>query len=248
MTLAVQHARLLFLETARVPIALGFNVAFPTVLMMFFVVPNGAIADDPRAATLATAQITVFAVMNACLLNFGVGVAEERARAWDPYLRTLPAGPVPRMAGRLMNGFAYVLLAVIPVAVLAPLLTEATLPATSAALALPVILFGCLPFLFGGFAIGFSMSIKGALPAAQAVMFPMAFAGGLFLPPDTFPAWLDTASHALPTRAARELSVWAVTDGTALSQTAIAVLAGWTALTAVLAVWAYRRDEGRRFR
>ncbi|GAA4954981.1 hypothetical protein GCM10023224_45610 [Streptomonospora halophila] len=248
MTLAVQHARLLFLETARVPIALGFNVAFPTVLMMFFVVPNGAIADDPRAATLATAQITVFAVMNACLLNFGVGVAEERARAWDPYLRTLPAGPVPRMAGRLMNGFAYVLLAVIPVAVLAPLLTEATLPATSAALALPVILFGCLPFLFGGFAIGFSMSIKGALPAAQAVMFPMAFAGGLFLPPDTFPAWLDTASHALPTRAARELSVWAVTDGTALSQTAIVVLAGWTALTAVLAVWAYRRDEGRRFR
>ena len=26
------------------------------------------------------------------------------------------------------------------------------------------------------------------------------------------------------------------------------VLLGWTVLTAVLAVWAYRRDEGRRFR
>ncbi|GAA4891263.1 hypothetical protein HNR25_001127 [Streptomonospora salina] len=66
--------------------------------MLFFVVADGAIAGDPQAATLATAQITVVAVMNACLLNFGVGVAEERARAWDPYLRTLPAGPVPRMA------------------------------------------------------------------------------------------------------------------------------------------------------
>ncbi|MBB4932955.1 ABC-2 type transport system permease protein [Lipingzhangella halophila] len=247
MTLAVQHARLLFVETARVPIALGFNVAFPTVLMLFFVVPNSAIADDPAGATVATAQITVFAVMNSCLLNFGVGVAEERARAWDPYLRTLPAGPLPRMAGRVLNGFAYILLAVTPVVLVAPLLTEATLPPSALGLAIPVIMFSSLPFLFGGFAIGYSMSVKGALPTAQAVMFPMAFAGGLFLPPETFPGWLDTVSRVLPTRAARELGVWAVVESP-VSVVAIAALCGWTALTMVLAVWAYRRDEGRRFR
>lgn len=98
MTLALNHARLLYLETIRVPVALLFTIAFPTLLLLFFVVPNGQVAGDPAIATAATAQIAVFAVMNACLLSIGVSVADERGRAWDPYVRTLPAGAGPRWA------------------------------------------------------------------------------------------------------------------------------------------------------
>ncbi|GAA4544448.1 ATP-binding cassette domain-containing protein [Pseudonocardia xishanensis] len=50
-----------------------------------------------------------------------------------------------------------------------------------------------------------------------------------------------------PARGARELVVWAVL-GTPPDVVALVVLAGWTVLTAGLAVWAQRRDEGRRFR
>lgn len=104
-----------------------------------------------------------------------------------------------------------------------------------------------VPFLLLGLAIGYALSAKAAIAVVQAVLFPLAFAGGLFLPPAAFPAWLDTVSLALPSRAARDLVVQ-VTTGFAGSATALPVLLGWTAVFAALAVLAYRRDEGRRFR
>jgi len=54
-------------------------------------------------------------------------------------------------------------------------------------------------------------------------------------------------SRWLPTRAGRDLVVTATT-GVALPGTTLLVLGGWTLLTGSLALWAYRRDEGRRFR
>lgn len=103
-----------------------------------------------------------------------------------------------------------------------------------------------LPFLGLGLAIGYSLTVKGAVPVAQVVLFPMAFAGGLFLPPDSFPGWLDTVSQLLPTRAGRDLVV-PLLVGENVELRAVVVLAAWTVLAGALAASAYRRDEGRRF-
>lgn len=246
MTLAVNHARLLFVETIRVPVAVVFNLVFPALLFLLFVVPIGAVSGDPLAASAATAQLTVFAVMNTFLLNFGVGVADERARAWDPYLRTLPAGPVPRLAGRLLHGLVFAVLSVIPVLVISALLTEATATPAQIVLGLLVVIGTTLPFLFGGLAIGYRLPVKAALPVAQLALLPMAFVGGLFLPPETFPGWLNTISRLLPTRGARDLTAWVVSGQPAVAVTVFA-LVGWIVLTGCLAVLSYQRDEGRRF-
>ena len=75
----------------------------------------------------------------------------------------------------------------------------------------------------------------------------MAFGGGLLLPPWLVPDWLRDVSTVLPSRGARDLVVWAAV-GPAPDVAGLVVLAGWTVLTFGLAVWAFRRDEGRRFR
>jgi hypothetical protein len=64
--------------------------------MLFFVVPFAG--DDPVGATYATASMVTFAVMTSNLFGYGVGVASDRAEPWDPYTRTLPAGPGPASA------------------------------------------------------------------------------------------------------------------------------------------------------
>ena len=127
------------------------------------------------------------------------------------------------------------------------LFTDASLQAGRFALAVLAIAGVALPFLLLGMAIGYSLSAKAALPVVQVLLFPLAFAGGLFLPPQAFPGWLDSISRALPSRAGRDLLVQALT-GEAAYAAALPVLAGWAVLFATLAVWAYRRDEGRRFR
>ncbi|HXV92538.1 MAG TPA: ABC transporter permease [Pseudonocardia sp.] len=243
--LALAHGRILILENLRVPIAVISAGLFPALSLLFFVVPFG-FGDDAVAATTAVVQLVVFAVMNSFLFTFGVGVANDRELAWDPYLRTLPADAGPRIAGRLMTGAAFAVVAVVPVVAVGALLTSATAGPAQLAAGLVALVVAGLPFLLGGLAVGYSLPVKAALPVTQLIFFPIAFGGGLFLPPEVFPGWLQAASTVLPSRGARDLVVWAVV-GTPPGTVALAALAAWIAVTAVLARWAYRRDEGRRF-
>lgn len=245
--LALVHTRFQFLETIRIPIAVIGNCLFPPLVLLFFVVPIEAVRTDPVASTTAVAQVAVFAAMSTCLFTFGVGVAEDRALPWDGYVRTLPAGPGPRLAGRLLNGMAFALLGLVPVLAVAGLFTAATATVQQFLGGVAVLLGGAAPFLFAGFAIGYLLPVRAALAAAQLLLFPLAFGGGLFLPPAVFPGWLDSVSQVLPTRGVRDLLVTVLT-GTPPSALAVTALAGWTVLLAALAGWAYRRDEGRRFR
>jgi ABC-2 type transport system permease protein len=240
------HARYQFTETIRVPIAVIGTMLFPSLSLLFFVVPQ-SFAKDPGAATTATAQLAVFAVMSVCLFNYGVGVAEDRALPWDSYLRTLPVGPSPRLIGRLLNGLAFIVLGLVPLVLIAWLLTAATLAPSRLVLTAAALLAAGLPLFAGGISIGYSMSTKAALAVAQSLLLPLAFAGGLLLPPETFPGWLNSISMWLPTRAGRDLVV-STTTGVGLPGTTLLVLTGWTVITGSLALAAYRRDEGRRFR
>lgn len=176
-----------------------------------------------------------------------MGVAQDRALPWDSYLRALPVGPSPRLIGRLLNGFAFIILGLVPLVLIAWLLTAAALPPSGLILTAAALLTAGLPLFAGGVSIGYSMSTKAALAVAQSLLLPLAFAGGLLLPPQTFPGWLNSISMWLPTRAGRDLVVSATT-GLCLPRTTLLVLAGWTVITGSLALGAYRRDEGRRFR
>lgn len=241
------HTRFNVLETVRIPIAVIGNVLFPSLALVFFVVPSPQAGADAVVATSAVAQLALFAVMSAYLFTFGTGVAEDRALPFDGYVRTLPAGVLPRLAGRVVTGIIFALTALVPLLLLGGLLTEARLPVGTLVLGIAVLLAVSLPFLMLGLAIGYRMSNKAAIAVVQVVLFPLAFAGGLFLPPALFPGWLETLSTALPSRAARDLLVETVT-GTSAYAAALPVLMGWGVLFTVLAVLAYRRDEGRRFR
>ncbi|MCC2333710.1 ABC transporter permease [Cellulomonas wangsupingiae] len=246
-SLAWLHTRYQFLETVRVPIAVIGNLLFPGLALLFFVVPQSAITSDPVASTAAIAQLGTFAIMSACLFTHGAGVAEDRALPFDTFVRTLPARPGPRLAGRVVNGLLWAYLALVPPVVIGIVLTAATLTPARALGAVVMVAAIAVPFTLLGMAIGYAMSTKAALAVVQCVLFPLAFAGGLFMPPEVFPDWLDAISQALPSRAARDLVVQ-VTTGVEASAFALPVLLAWTAVFAALAVGAVRRDEGRRFR
>lgn len=99
-----------------------------------------------------------------------------------------------------------------------------------------------LPFLGIGLAIGYRLSSKAALGLANVLLLPMAFAGGLLLPPDCSPA-----GSSCPVGPGGTPLVGTVT-GEEIPLLAIVVLLTWTVFAVGLAVLAFRRDEGQRFR
>ena len=222
--------------------------------LVFFVLPQQAVTSNPVASLIAVAQLALFGVMSSFLFNYGIGVAEDRANPWSSYVRTLPAGALPPTAARALTAMMFAFFSLIPVMLVGVLTTAALEAFTSGALswwrvpAAMLVWLACgLPFLFLGLLIGYLCTSKVAIAVTQVVFFPLAFAGGLMLPPELFSSGLNTLSLFLPTRAARDVSV-TVFAGQPLSPSAIPCLLAWTVALAALAVWANRRDQGRRFR
>jgi ABC-2 type transport system permease protein len=244
VSLALTNARYHLLETVRIPIALIGTVFFPAVSMLFFVVPFAG--HDPVAATYATASMVCFAVMTSSLFTYGVGVSEDRGQPWDPYLRTLPAGPGPRLVGRILAGLAMTGASLLPVVLIAALLTQARATPVQLVLAAGAVIVVAVPFTLMGLAIGYALPMKAALAVAQVLFFPLAYAGGLLSAPGQAPGWVEAISPYVPTRGAVEL-LWASVGDFRPSGTAVLMLGAWAVVAGSLSVWAYRRDEGRRF-
>ncbi|WP_341718545.1 ABC transporter permease [Micromonospora sp. FIMYZ51] len=244
MPLALTHARYQLLETIRIPIAIFGSAFFPAAAMLFFVVPFAG--KDPVGATFATASMVTFSVMSSNIFQYGVGVAEDRAQPWDPFTRTLPVGSAPRFLGRIAAGLVITYLSLIPVVLIAATLTEARITPTAFLLALPTVGIISVPFTLMGLSIGYALPSKAAVVVAQLIFFPLAFGGGLLSAPDQAPGFIQAIAPYLPTRGAVEL-MWAAVGDYSVNLLSLVMLGVWLVLLAMLAGWAYRRDEGRRF-
>lgn len=247
LRLAAVHAKYSLLETVRVPIAVIGSLVFPALALLFFVVPQQTVASNPLFATQAVISLSVFAVMSNSLFSFGLSIAEDREKPWDPYLRTLPAPGMARVLAYIFSIGLMGLVAIIPVILIGGIFTAAEAPPWRILFGFGTLAVSALPFMLIGIAVGYSMPSKAAIAVIQVIMFGFAFAGGLFLPPVLFAPWLDTLSKFFPSRQARELVIWAVQGGT-IETWAWAGILVWTIVMFAVALLLFRRDQGRRFR
>jgi ABC-2 type transport system permease protein len=195
---------------------------------------------------MQTGSLMFFGAMSGALIGLSISVALDREQPWNPYLRTLPAGPFPRFAGRILVTLAVMLTSVIPVLLVAAFLTEATITPVRLLLGLGVLVAGGIPFMLMGLFIGFMLTAKAAIAVSQILFFPLAILGGLLMPPQILPGFMEVVSPYTPARGAGELLWWAIA-GNEPDTVALIMLGVWTVVAAAGAGWAYRRDEGRRF-
>ncbi|GGP08614.1 ABC transporter permease [Nonomuraea glycinis] len=243
-SLILAHTRYQALEQLRVPIGLLASSLFPAISMLAFVVPFAG--GDPLAATTATGSMMLIGAMSAALMSLSISVSQDREQPWNPYLRTLPAGPFPRFAGRILTTMGMMLISVIPVLVIAGLFTEATITVPRLLLGVAAVLVSSIPFMLIGLFIGFAMPSKAAIAVSQILFFPLAIVGGLMMPLQVMPAFVETISRFVPSRGAGEL-VWWLATGVEPKVLPLVTLVIWTLVAGAAAAWAYRRDEGRRF-
>jgi ABC-2 type transport system permease protein len=243
LRLALLHARASTLELLRLPAFAVPTIGFPSLFFLFFAVP-GFGAEHPE---IATALYAGFAVLGVAFFQFGVGIAADRASPWERYLRTLPLAPTTRFAGRILSALAFGAVAAAAVVLVGLVTVSPELSARSWLALAVVLLAGAVPFALLGIALGYLASPRSALPIANVVYLGLSFAGGLWTAPENLPGPVETISVAFPTRAYADLLTAAATGVTAPMR-AWVVLAATLAGALALAVTAYRRDEGERFR
>jgi ABC-2 type transport system permease protein len=240
--LTLVHARTSTLELLRHP---GFcipTLALPAIFFAFFAIPRGA--DD---ANVLVASFAAYAAVSVAFFQFGVGIAAERARPWEQFLRTLPVGVGTRLGARAISALAFATASLVVLLAVAVPATSPDLSASQWSALGAALLLGLIPFTLLGITLGYWLSPKAALPVANILYLTLAYAGGLWTGPTGLPHVIDAGAAWLPTRQWGE-ALWNGVRGPTWDPTPWLVLVAYTAIFGVLAVWGYRRDEGRRYR
>jgi len=242
--LVVLHARAATLELLRYPTFSVPTLAFPALFFLLFVAPRSDTEADPA---LLLASFAGFAVLGVSFFQFGVGIAAERESPWERFVRTLPVRLRVRFAARVLSAALFGLVSAALVVATALVTTGAELTALRWLGLAVALTLGAVPFALLGVALGYWASPRSALPTANVLYLVLAFLGALWTTPEHLPPSAEAVSPLVPTRQFGNV-LWGAASGHLWQPGDWALLAAWATAFAGLAVWGYRRDEGRRYR
>jgi ABC-2 type transport system permease protein len=243
LSLVRAHTKVQFLELLRWPGYVVPTIIFPAMFYLLFDLPFAR--RQAEIADLTALAFIAFAVVGVTLYQFGVGIAQDRGRPWERYVRTLPVSAVERLSARVVTALLFGVLAAAVVALVARAATPIDLTLIQWLRVLLYAILGGVPFVLIGISIGYWASARAAVPVATACNLLLAYAGGLWMPPQYLPSFVATISPYLPTRQFADL-LWSVM-GAGNAAHALAGLALYSVLFGAIAVAGYRRDERRRY-
>jgi len=109
-------------------------------------------------------------------------------------------------------------------------------------------LLGSIPFIALGFAIGYLSGPNSAVAVINLIYLPTAFASGLFFPKQLLPKFIQSIAPYLPLHFYGQLgwdAIGAPTDESVTTDWLY--LIGYGVAFFLIALWAYRREEGKKF-
>jgi len=208
------------------------TVLFPAMLYSFF---GANMAGDGPMGAYAMASFAIYAVVGVGFYQFGVTVAQDRENPFTVWQRTLPGHAAAPWVARVFASLIFVMVAVAMVWLAAWLIAGITLTTTAYARLAAACALASVPATLMGTALGSLASARAAVPLSNLIFLPLAYLGGLWVPPAALPSAIEALSVWMPTRAMGEIA-WAAVDGRNLPSRYLMVLACWT-LAAALITW-----------
>ena len=243
IALVAHQARYDLLGILRDRQARFFTMMLPLIFLVIFVGIFGNDTVGPehvKASTYYVPGLTAMAVIAGSFVNLVISVTAQREAG---VLKRRRAAPVPAwviIAGRAVTAIAVsaavsaVLLAVGRVAYGVTLPTS-TIPAVAV-----TIVAGSAAFCVLGYALSTAIgSADSAQPTTQAVMLPLYFISGVFIPNPNLPNWLQDVARVFPVShlaAALHPAVDPSVRGAGFVWSDLGMLAAWAAVGLAVAL------------
>lgn len=241
----LREARFEFLRVLRSP---GFAVptlVFPTMLYVFFALVFGK-QGSIDYATFLLATYGAWGVMSPALFGFGVGVAMEREQGVLAMKRVAPMPPLAYLFAKAAMAMLFALVIVLLLFVLGAAFGGVRLPLGEWVALVLVLVFGAVPFCALGLVIGTRVNGQASTAVVNLIYLPMAFLGGLWVPLQFLPHWLQEFARALPTYHLSQLALGIIhMDAHGSFVVHVAYLVAFTAVFLGFAVRGWRRIQDR---
>src|SRR5262245_18142812 len=144
------------------------------------------------------AAYSVFGVVTAALFAFGVGVAMERAYGWLVLKRATPMPLLSYLNAKIVSSMLFGTLILLMMAACAITQGGVRLPFDVWLKLWAVIMFGCIPFSLFGLFIALVVPPQGAPGIVNLINLPLSFAGGIWMPVELLPKFVQSIAPFLP--------------------------------------------------
>ncbi|MDA8329883.1 MAG: ABC transporter permease [Candidatus Dormibacteraeota bacterium] len=179
--------------------------------------------------------------------NVGIGQAQTRARKLDLLQRASPLPSWVAIAATMVGGMVLATISLVALLVVGAA-AGVSLPLTHWLLLVLALLYGAIPMLGLGLAIGYLGSTGNLAPAlASLIYLPMAFASGILIPLSQLPSVVRAIAPYLPLYQVGQLGWNAVGAANESVLAASLWTAVWGLVLGALAVYTYRSDQRRKF-
>ncbi|HKW69281.1 MAG TPA: ABC transporter permease [Candidatus Dormibacteraeota bacterium] len=193
------------------------------------------------------ASMALYGVANVMVLGFGISLANERGQKQDLLMKATPLPAPVYFIAKAVSALVIAFISILALSLFAAIAAGVSLD-TSQWLNLFLRAMLCsVPFIGLGFALGYLAGPNSAPAVTNLIYLPTAFASGLFFPLNFLPEFLRQIAPYLPLYRAAHL-VWN-TVGVPYDD----IRDDWLYLAAygvaffLIALWAYRRDQGKKF-
>lgn len=229
----------------RDPAVLIFGIGFPS---MFFLIFGSAFAQ--YAETLL-AQYAAYGAFTVAFQTFSISVATERTLGWNRLLRTTPISVALYLTSKLLVVLLTGTVSLVVLFLVGTLSGKVQFPIATWLLLGGSMVLGMIPFTLAGIFLGFIGSANLSQIVSTVVTLLLSFTSGLFLPLQFLPGFVRAIAPFLPTYHLGQVAWYVV--GSKFSQDStplgvhLLVLGIFTVAFALLAAWAYIRDENKTF-
>lgn len=240
-----------FVKLIRIP---AFSVTSIVLPAMFYAFIGLGQAKQPlfHGATVTFGQyflasMALYGVANVMVLGFGISLANERGQKQDLLMKATPLPAPVYFLAKALSALLVALISIVVLSVFASLAAGVRLETSQWLTLFSRAMLCSIPFIGLGFALGYLAGPNSAPAVTNLIYLPTAFASGLFFQINFLPDFLQKLAPYLPLYRAAHL-VW---NAVGVPYDDIRddwlYMAGYGVGFFLIALWAYRRDQGRKF-
>lgn len=175
-------------------------IGFPVMFYFLFGVSNKGVHEGGvMMAKYMLASYCCFGIVGAALFAIGAGLSAEKQQGWLELKRASPMPPMAYLVAKCVTAQFFGLIIVAVLMVIGVTLGGVTLNAREILLIAGMALLGSIPFAAMGLVIALVAPANAATGVVNLVYLPMSFMGGLWIPIQYMPKWLQPIAPSMPT-------------------------------------------------
>jgi ABC-2 type transport system permease protein len=252
--LALHQSRYDLKQFWREPASVFFTAVLPLIFLVLFVAIFGndttQVGDhEIKSSTYYLPAILALSIVNSTFVNLTIWVTITRERGQLKRLRATPVPPWAVVAGRAVSALVVTAVMTVVVCGVGVIFYGVSLPDNALPGALVALVVSVLAFAALGFAAASLVpSENAAPPIANAIVLPLEFISGIFVPSDQIPKWMLDVASVFPIRPSFVALLHAFdpfTQGPGFKWRELAVVAAWGVVGTAVALRFFRWSPKR---